>query len=188
MQTELIDVAMKAIAAHVAAPYKLRIRELEQQVQSGFTPEALAQEDRAEQAEDELKMLRIRLKQSMDHGEAIEAKLEQARKIQGGMQKKNDALTAQVNELVARGPSSAAEDELRKHLAAANAQIKKLEQENRNLRGELSGKRFAAKSTLHKAVVSQPAGPETRPQPPKSGVGHGGLVLSASDAREWDHQ
>lgn len=188
MQTELIDVAMKAIAAHVAVPYKLRIAELERQVQSGFTPECLAQEDRAERAEDELEALRIRLKQSMDHGEAVEAKLEQARKIQGGMQKKNDALQAQVNELVAHGPTGALEEELRKHLAAANAEIKRLEQENRNLRGELSGKRFAAKSTLHKAVVERPAEPETRPQPPKSGVGHGGLVLSASDAREWDHQ
>lgn len=181
MQTELIDVAMKAIAAHVAAPFKLRIAELEQQVSTGTAPDTTAMQD-------ELESLRIRLKQSMDHGEAVEAKLEQARKIQGGMQKKNDALQAEISELVARGPSGAAEDELRKHLAAANAQIKKLEQENRNLRGELSGKRFAAKSTLHKAVVERPAEPETRPQPPKSGVGHGGLVLSASDAREWDHQ
>ncbi|WKV24462.1 hypothetical protein [Enterobacter phage ST22] len=200
MQTELIDVAMKAIAAHVAAPYKLRIAELEQQVQSGFTPEALAQEDRAERAEDELEMMRIKLKNETDRANNgmipyqtrindLEKKLDQARKIQGGMQKKNDALIAQVNELVAHGPTGALEEELRKHLAAANAEIKRLEQENRNLRGELSGKRFAAKSSLHKAVVdSQHVEPDTRPQPPKTGVGHGGLVLNMNDAREWDHR
>lgn len=182
MQTELIDVAMKAIAAHVAAPFKLRIAELEQQVSTGTAPDTTAMQD-------ELEALRIRLKQSMDHGEAVEAKLEQARKIQGGMQKKNDALIAQVNELVAHGPTGALEEELRKHLAAANAEIKRLEQENRNLRGELSGKRFAAKSSLHKAVVdSQHVEPDTRPQPPKTGVGHGGLVLNMNDAREWDHR
>lgn len=88
MQTELIDVAMKAIAAHVAAPFKLRIAELEQQIQSGFTTEALAQEDRAERAEEDASLLRENLKEEVSRGDALEEKLEQARRIQGGMQKK----------------------------------------------------------------------------------------------------
>lgn len=89
--------------------------------------------------------------------------------------------------MAAKGPTGATEEQLRQHLAAANAEIKRLSQENGNLRGELSGKRFASKSKMHKAVVEQSAEPDTRPQQPKSGVGHGGLVLSAQDAREWDH-
>lgn len=175
MQTELLDVAMKAIAAHVAAPYQQRIAEMETLLTfHGSAEDITPMHRRIEELEESLS--------------SALSKLANARSIQGGMQKKNDALQAEINALVARGPAGASEDELRKHLAAANDQIKKLEQENRNLRGELSGKRFAAKSTLHKAVVSQPSEPEARPQPPKSGVGHGGLVLSASDAREWDHQ